>query len=179
MKIKFFALLATTAAMSLAVSAYAEDTSEKTKTKLSANGYETTRSAEKTTAAGTTNSTQDTVSESVDSNGLVKRKVKSTNSSDPSGLLNKKADNAESQVEEKPRGGFKQTTTRSHTDAEGTNISYKTVTDVDVDTSGNVTTTATTEKTVDPKGLMNETTSKDTTKSVNGTVVEHKATTTK
>jgi len=51
---------------------------------------------------------------------------------------------------------------------DGTNVYYKTVTDVDVDTSGNVKTTATTEKTTDPKGLWNKTTTTNTTETVNG-----------
>jgi hypothetical protein len=46
------------------------------------------------------------------------------------------------------------------------------VTDVDVDGSGNVTSTATTEKTTDPKGWMNETKSVSKTKKVNGVVIE-------
>lgn len=173
MKNTLFATLAATAAVALASSAYAANETDKSKTEYYDNGgYESTRSSEKTTAAGTTKASESKVSVDVDSQGHTRRKIKTTNVTDPAGLLNKKAENEESQIEEKARGGFKQITTRKRTDAEGTNTTYQTTTDVDVDTAGNVTTTATTEKTVDPKGMFNETTVKNTHKDVNGQVVE-------
>lgn len=169
-----FATFATTMAMGISAISYAaENESEKTKTRYYDNGgYESTRSSEDTTANGTTHTSESKVGVEVDSNGRAQKKVKTSAVTDPKGLMNKKEDNAESQIEEKPRGGYKLTVTRQHTDANGTNVLYKTITDVDVDEAGNVTTTATTEKTVDPKGLMNETTTKSTTKSINGRVVE-------
>lgn len=173
MKKSLLAALAASASMGLAISAYAEEASEKSNTKYHDNGgYETTSSSQKTNAAGTTSSTNSSVNVDVDSKGNVSREAKSETTTDPEGLMNKKTDNAESEIEEKPRGGYKQTTTRSHKDADGTNVYFKTVTDVDVDSSGNVTTTAKTEKTVDPKGFFNKTTSTSTTKSVNGRIVK-------
>ena len=169
------AILVATAAMGLATSAYAADESAQAKSKVEYKkngGYESTRSADHTTAGGTTHTSESNVSVDVDSQGRIDKEVKSESVTDPKGLMNKKKDTSETEIEEKARGGYKQTTTRKHTDAEGTNTTYKTVTDVDVDADGNVTSTATTEKTVDPKGLMNETTSKSKTKTVNGQVVE-------
>ena len=169
------AMLAASAAVGLAGASYAADESAQVKSKVEYKkdgGYTATRSAERTTPGGTTNSAESKVDVDVDSKGHVDKTVKSESTTDPKGLLNKKKDTSETNIEEKDRGGFKQTTTRKHTDAEGTNTTYKTVTDVDVDSNGNVTTKATTEKTVDPKGLMNSKTSSTKTKTVNGNVVE-------
>jgi hypothetical protein len=68
---------------------------------------------------------------------------------------------------------YKQTTIRKHTDRNGTDTYYKTVTDVTIDSHGNVTSTVNSKKTIKPKGWFNKTESSSKTKSVNGTVVEH------
>ncbi len=173
MKTKLLTLLAASAGMSLATAAYAQEASEKSNTRYHDNGgYESTSTSQKTSAEGTTSTTNSSVNVDVDSKGNVTREAKTETTTDPSGFMNKTTDNAQSEIEEKPRGGYKQTTTRSHKDADGTNIYFKTVTDVDVDSSGNVTTTAKTEKTVDPKGLFNKTSTTSTTKSVNGRIVK-------
>ena len=170
------ALLAATTAVSLASGAYADESSStKANVDYKKNGgYESSRSAQSTDSSGTTVSSDSKVDVDVDSKGHVKRTVKSSTTTDPKGLMNKKSEDGKTVFEEKNNGGYKQTTTRSYTDREGTNVTYKTVTDVDVDNDGNVTTTAKTEKTVDPKGMMNSKTTTSTTKSVNGQVVEQK-----
>ena len=173
---KFRTLLALTAAMGLATAAHAADESAQVKSKVEYKkdgGYESSRTAESTSAAGTTHKSESNVDVDVDSAGRVEKTVSTEATTDPKGLMNKKDNMSETHIEEKARGGYKQTTTRKFTDADGTNVTYKTVTDVDVDNNGKVTSTATTEKTVDPKGLMNEKTTTSKTKMVNGKVVEN------
>ena len=153
------ALLAATTALSLTSAAYAADETVKSKT---------------TTNDGTVISSEKSTDVDVDSNGLVDKTVKSETTTDAKGLMNKKVDNSKTEFKEKKNGGYEQTTTAKHTDAEGTNVILKTTTDVDVDDSGNVTTAAKTEKTVDPKGLMNSKTASTKTKTVNGKTVEAK-----
>lgn len=135
-------------------------------------GYESTRTSERTSKAGTKQTSKSTVDVDVDSDGKVEKSVNSKVVTDPKGLMNKKKNESETNIEEKKNGGYKQVTTRNHVDADGTNTTYETTTDVDIDSKGNVTTTAETKKTVDPEGLMNKTTTTSTTKSVNGKVVE-------
>jgi len=172
-----FALLAVTAAIGLASSAYAADENAEVKSSVDYKkngGYEATRSSEEKTAGGTTTTSKTTVDVDVDGSGKIDKEVKAETATDPKGLLNKKTDTSKTEIEEKARGGYKQVTTTKHKDADGTNVTYKTTTDVDVDNNGNVTTTAKTEKTVDPKGLMNADKTTTTTKSVNGEVVSKK-----
>lgn len=174
---KSLAMLLATAAVGLAMPAFAADESAQVKSKVDYKkdgGYESSRTAEKTTANGTALKSESNVDVDVDSKGRVDKTVKVENSTDPKGLMNAKKDKAETHIEDKARGGYKQTTTRKSTDNNGTDVTYKTTTDVDVDSSGNVTTTATTEKTTDPKGLLNEKTTSTKTKTVNGKVVEEK-----
>jgi hypothetical protein len=169
-----FTLLATTAMLSLASGAFAADESSQVKSKVDYKkdgGYESTRTTEQTTAAGTEKTSKTKVDVDVDANGNVDKTVKKETVNDPKGMMNKTEENSETRIEEKDNGGYKQTTTRKHKDANGTSTTYKTVTDVNVNAAGNVTSTATTEKTVDPKGLMNETTTKSKTKAVNGKTV--------
>ena len=168
-------IIITATAMSLATSAYAASESAQSKATMERKdngGYESTVKSQETTSAGTAKTSESKVDVDVDSKGNVEKTVSTEATADPKGLMNKKTDTSETQIEDKANGGYKQTTTRRHTDAEGTNTTYKTVTDVSVDSSGNVTSTATTEKTVDPKGLMNEKTTTSKTKTVNGKVVE-------
>ncbi|MEI7668882.1 MAG: hypothetical protein WCJ33_02220 [Pseudomonadota bacterium] len=170
----FRILILTTTALTIASPLYASD-SEAVKSKVEYKkdgGYEASRTSEQTTTSGTTNTSNDSTNVDIDSKGYTEKTVKSETTSDPKGMMNKEKDNSETKVEEKARGGYKQTTIRKHVDASGTNTTYKTMTDVDVDANGNVTTTATTEKTTDPKGMMNETTTKTKTKSINGKVIE-------
>jgi hypothetical protein len=160
-------IIITATAISLATSAYAASESAQSKATMERKdngGYESTVKSEETTSAGTAKTSE--------SKGNVEKTVSTEATADPKGLMNKKTDTSETNIEDKANGGYKQTTIRRHTDAEGTNTTYKTVTDVSVDNNGNVTSTATTEKTVDPKGLMNEKTTTSKTKTVNGKVVE-------
>lgn len=167
-------LLAATAAVGLASSAFAADESAQVKSKVDYKkngGYEATRSSEHTTG-NTTHATESKVDLSVDSDGKAEKTIKAESSTDPKGLMNKKKDTSETKIEEKERGGYKQTTTRKHSDKDGTSTTVKATTDTNVDKDGNVKTTAETEKTVDPKGLLNETTTKTKVKAENGKVVE-------
>ncbi len=173
-----FALLSATTMLTMGTGAFAADESAKSTSKVDYKkngGYESTRSSEQTTSDGTAHSSENKVDVDVDSKGNIDKTVKSTSSTDPKGMMNKKKDTSETEIEEKSNGGYKQTTTRNQTDADGTDITYKTTTNVDVDDKGNVVTTATTEKTVDPKGLMNKTKTTSKTKTVNGQVVEKKS----
>lgn len=166
-----------TASIGLATSAFAADESAETKSTLDYKkngGYESKVTSKEVNQSGTSKNTESKVNVDVDSKGNVDKTVSDETTTDPKGLMNKKTDTSETQIEDKANGGYRQTTTRHHTDAEGTNTTYKTVTDVTVDDDGNVTSTATTEKTVDPKGLMNEKTTTSKTKTVNGKVVESK-----
>lgn len=172
---KLFALLAATAAVSLAVSAHAASESAEVKSKMEYKrdgGYEASRSSEQTTPSGTDISSESKVDVDVDSDGLVSKTIKSESKTDPKGFGNRKVDNSKTVFEEKDRGGYKQTTVRTHKDADGTNVKFETITDVDVDSAGNVTTSAKTEKTVDPKGLFNSKTTTSKVKTVNGKVVD-------
>lgn len=170
-----FAVLAATAAVGLASSSYAADETAQDKAKMEYKkngGYVATRSSEHSTD-DTTRSSDSKVDVDVDSNGNVEKTIKSESTTDPKGMMNKKKDTSKTEIEEKANGGYKQTTVRKHTDANGTDTYYKTVTDVEVDNDGNVTSTATSEKTNDPKGWWNETKTTSKTKTVNGRVVEH------
>lgn len=169
------ALLAATAAVTLASASFAAEDKANSKVEYKNNGgYEATRNAETTSASGTTVSSQSKVDVDVDSKGNVTRSITTQNATDPKGMLNTQADNGKTVFEEKSNGGYKQTTERAHTDQQGTDIKLTTVTDVDIDKKGNVITTAKTEKTVDPSGLFNSRTETSTSRSVNGVVVEQK-----
>jgi hypothetical protein len=169
-----YTILAATAALSTATVAYADEEAQvKSTVEMKDNGgYESNVKSEEVTSAGTAKSTEKQVDIDVNSNGLVDKNIKIVKKNDPKGLMNGKKDVSETEIEEKEYGGYKQTTTRKITDANGTNTFYKTITDVSVDTNGNVTSTATTEKTTDPKGWFNKTTVKSTEKTVNGKVIE-------
>jgi hypothetical protein len=172
---KLFAILAATTILASTVPAFAVEESQESKTKTEYKkdgGYDSTTTSSSTNTNGTANTAQSSTNVSVDSKGYVEKTTKSENTSDPKGLMNKEKDTSETTLDEKPRGGYKQVTMRKHLDANGTNIVYTTTTDVDVDANGNVTTTALTEKTVNPKGLMNETTTKTRSKSINGKMIE-------
>ena len=170
-----FSLLAVTAAVSLATSAFAASESAEVKSTMENKkngGYESTRTSDQTMRDGTKVSGESKVDVDIDSDGKVDKTVNNETIKDPKGMLNKKKDMNETEYEEKANGGYKQTTTSKHTDADGTNVTLVTTTDVDVDSSGKVTSVAKTEKTVDPKGLMNKETTTDKTKTVNGKVVD-------
>lgn len=175
MKHSLFTALAATAAISLTSAAFAADPSAEMKSNTTYKkngGYETKASSDQVTASGTAKSAETSVDVDVDSKGNVDKSVKMTATNDPKGLMNAKKDQSQTQIEEKTNGGYKQTTVRKHTEANGTNVYYKTVTDVDVDANGNVSSTTTSEKVTDPKGLWNETKTQSKTKSYNGKVVK-------
>ncbi len=171
------AILTATAVMALVAPAYAATESAQNKSKVEYKdngGYESTRTSEHTTPGGTKHTSESKVDVDVDSDGKIDKTVKTESVTDPKGLMNKETDTAKTEIKEKERGGYVQTTVSKSTDADGTNVTIKATTDVDVDADGNVTTTAKSEKTVDPKGLMNKKTTSSMTKSVNGHVVEEK-----
>jgi len=171
------ALLSATAVLALSGASLAADETVKGESKVEYKedgGYESTRSSKHVTPEGTTHATETEVDVDVDSSGRASKTVKTEAVTDPKGLMNKKKDTSKTEIEEKPRGGYVQTTLSKHTEADGTDVTIKTVTDVDVDTSGNITTTAKSERVVDPKGWLNETKTTSTTKTVNGRVVEQK-----
>jgi len=173
----YLAILAASTMMTLATVSFAADETAESKAKVeykSDGGYEASRNAEHVTSEGTSNTTRENVDVEVDSKGLTSKTSKSYSVSDPKGLMNKKTDNTKTTLQEKERGGYKQTTTSKHTDADGTNVTLVTITDVDVDTNGNVTAVAKTDKTVDPKGMMNKKTTSSMTRTVNGKVVDEK-----
>ncbi len=136
--------------------------------------YNTKSSLEHTTPGGTVHSYDKQVDVDVDDKGRVNKTTETKTKVDPEGLMNTKEDATTTEYEEKPRGGYKQTTIKKHTDDKGANVTIKTTTDVDVAENGEITTTAKSEKTVDPEGLMNSTKTIEETKSINGRVVEQK-----
>ncbi len=170
-----YTLLAATTLMSLATTAYANDPAAKNKSSIDYKdngGYEAERSSERTNASGTKQSSEYNVDVDVDDDGRVSRTIENVKTTDPKGLMNQKQESVKTQIKERDRGGYTQTTVSKHRDANGTDTTYVTTTDLEVDSKGNVTTVAKTEKTVDPKGLMNSTTTTTRTKTVNGKVVE-------
>jgi hypothetical protein len=76
----------------------------------------------------------------------------------------------ETEYETKKNGGYEVESTSEVTTPNGTDKSASHKVDVEVDDHGNVKKTVEHTKTVDPKGLMNKTST--TTKTVNGKVVE-------
>ena len=168
--------LVSTAAIGLASLGYAADESATTSTTMESKtngGYEATSKSSEETPDGTDKSTSTKVNVDVNSNGKVDKTVKTESVTDPKGMWNKKTDKSESRIQEKSNGGYKQTTIIQHTDRSGTDTYYTTVTDVNVDSNGNVTSTVNSEKTTKPKGWFNKTVASSKTKTVNGTVVMH------
>lgn len=161
-------LLALSTAMVLALSAGAYAADEKT------DAYESSTSTERTTTGGTVHSYEKDVDVDVNDKGRLIKSTTTEKKVDPEGLLNTMKDTSTTEYEEKARGGYKQTTTTKHVDPEGANVTIKTITNVDVDANGKITTTAQSEKVVDPEGLMNSTTTTSKTKTVDGVVVEQK-----
>lgn len=176
------AILSATTMLTMGAAAFAADEVAKGETKVEYKddgGYKSTQSSEHVNADGTKTSSEAKVDVDVDKDGQVEKTVKTESTTDPKGLLNAKKDTSKAEVEEKDRGGYKQTVTREHKDSDGTNVKEKSTTDVSVDREGNVTETTKNEKVVDPKGLMNKEKSVSKTKSVNGRVVEETKTTAK
>lgn len=161
-------LLALSTAMLLALSAGAYAADEKT------NEHESSTSTQRTTTGGTVHSYEKDVDVDVDDKGRVNKSTTTETKVDPKGLLNTIKDTSTTEYEEKARGGYVQTTTKKHVDPDGANVTIKTITNVDVDTDGKITTTAKSEKVVDPEGLMNSTTTTSKTKTVDGVIVEQK-----
>jgi hypothetical protein len=167
-------VLAATTVIGLSGSIYAAEDASHVKSNIDYKkngGYEASTTSERTDANGAKSVTQKEVDVDVDAHGNIDKTVKNETITSK-GLMNKKSDTDQTQYQEKERGGYTQTTTRKHKNSDGTDVTYKTVTDVDVDEDGDVTTKATTEKTVDPKGLFNEKTTKSVTKSVNGKIIQ-------
>lgn len=166
-----FAILATTAAMSIAASAHATDASAEAKSDIEYKdngGYEAKISSESKDANGTVKTVKATEDYDVDSDGLGSRTTEKTAVTDPEGLFNKSKNTSKTEVERKDNGGYEKTTTEKSTNADGTNVTTEVNTDVDVNDDGSVKANTTTEKTVDPKGLMNKTTTTIKSKAVNG-----------
>lgn len=171
---KTLASLMFTASLALAGGALAADESHaKADVEHKDNGGYTATRSEKATVGNVDKTLKTEVDVDVDSDGKKSRTVTSKSTNDPSGLMNKSSKEGETTIEEKANGGYKQTTVREGVDSKGTSVYYKTVTDVEIDGKGNVTTTATTDKTTDPKGLFNKTSTSTKVKTVNGKVVEN------
>ncbi len=170
-----FAYLCTTTFLAFVAAGFAANAATESKVEYKENGgYESTKSSEHKAPDGTTHTTESNVDVDVDKNGRVSKLIETESSTDPKGLLNEKKDIAKTEREEKPRGGYKETVTRQHRDADGTDITARTTTDVNVDKQGNVTQIVRVEKIVNPTGLMNETKTVNVTKTVNGKLVEQK-----
>jgi len=165
-------LSAALAAVLTAGTAFAEGTETSVKTDYKKNGgYEKTATTSTTTAGGTAVKSENSTDVDVDSNGKVTKTIKDEKVTDPDGMMNEKRNTTETKVKEKDRG-YERTTKSSNTDAEGTSVSTEAKQNVKVDAQGNVIETIKTEKSVDPKGLMNKSTSETETKKVNGQVVK-------
>ncbi len=134
-------------------------------------GYKAVVKEEDVTPAGTLEKTVTGTVIDVENNGTETRQYYKNQVRDPKGMMNKKTDNSLVRFVEKPRGGYRQITERKINNAAGNDVTYVTVTDVDVDIKGNVTTTAKTTKTVNPKGLMNEKSVTTESKSLNNEVI--------
>ena len=173
---RLFALLITTAAVSLSATSYAEESSESKATleHKKGGGYDATQTSEQTGPGGTKRVNESETDVSVNSKGQISKTTTTESSTDPKGVMNKSKEITKTEIVEKDRGGYKQVTTSRHTDADGTNVILVTTTELEVDDKGNVTTTAQTEKTVDPKGFMNKKTTSTMSKVVNGKVVEER-----
>lgn len=170
---KYYTILAATAAMSIASSAFAADESAEVKTDVEYKdngGYEATASAEQKSADGTLKTTEATEEVEVDDDGMASKTVEKTTTIDPKGLMNKAEKTTELEVEDTENGGYEKTLTKKYVDPNGTNVTVENETEVEVDDEGNVTKTITEEKTVDPKGLFNKKTTTNSTTSVNGKV---------
>jgi len=168
MKTMFTVLAAVSAiALASATGAYAASPENKTTYEAKDNGgYEVKSSSKVETNAGTEKTGERNVDVDVKDNGAKSKKVTTKSATDPKGLMNGKEDKSETKMEQDVDGSSKTVKSDSHMDANGTDV--KTEVETKVDANGNVITE--TEKSVDPKGLMNKTTT--TTKTVNGKVVK-------
>jgi len=162
-----FAILATTAAVSIAASAHAADESAKSKADIDYKdngGYEATLSSENKNADGTAHTAKVTEDVDINDDGTGSRTTEKVTTTDPKGLMNKSKNTAKVEVEQKDNGGYEKTATTKATDSNGTNVVNEVKTDVDVNDDGSVSSETTTKKTVDPKGLFNKTTTESKSK---------------
>ncbi len=169
----FLSVLATTTAIALASTAAFATDGPKSSTEYKAKdngGYEVKAESKVTTPAGTDKKGMNKVDVDVSDEGKVSKDAKTENSSDPKGLMNAKSNTQKSMYKEKADGGYKAEAMQEHKDADGTNMSTKVETEVNVKDNGAVDKVVETTKTTDPKGLMNKKTM--TTKTVNGKVVK-------
>lgn len=134
------------------------------------NGGYHVKSQSDMTTNGTDKTGDHTVDVKVDDQGRVSKSVKSKSTQDPDGLMNAKKQYNETTREQKSDGGYKEKTIHKTRDADGTNIRAETETDVKVKADGTREKTVERTKVTDPKGMMNRT--KETSKTVNGRVVE-------
>lgn len=133
-------------------------------------GYYVESKSDMKTPNGTVKAGDRTVDVKVDDDGHVSKNVKSNSSHDADGLMNAKKQSSETTYKEKSDGGYKEKAVRETRDADGTNVRAEVETDVDVKSDGTREKTVERTKVTDPKGLMNRT--KETTKTVNGKVVD-------
>ncbi len=176
---KPLALLVAVTALSLIHTAHAADASADSQTNVQqkANGgYETTTTDEQNGADGSKTTNDKKVDLTVGSDGKTTKTIKKQ-STTSKGALHKSTDKSTSEYKDKDNGGFKKTKTVTHTNTDGTNVKEKASTNVNVDSKGNVISTEKSEKTTDPQGLMNSTTTTSTTKSVNGAIVDQETNT--
>ena len=129
-------------------------------------GYEVKSKSKAVNAAGTERTGERKVDVEIDDNGSKSKTVTTKSAVDAEGLMNGKEDKAETKMEMNADGSSKTVKSNSHSNFNGTDTSTEVETKVDA--NGNVITE--TEKTVDPKGLLNKSTT--TTKTINGKVVK-------
>lgn len=169
------ALFATTALI-FAQGAFAADPSAKNEATIEYKkngGYESKAASESTATGGTTRASKKTVDVDYDDDGKGSAEVKSEETRDPKGLMNKTTNKDNTSIEEKERGGYVKKTTSEHMNSKGEKVSVDTKIDREVDKDGNVTVEKSTDKAVDPKGLLNKKTTSTTKKTVNGSVTEN------
>lgn len=150
----------------------ADDSKQETKVEIQKNGdYESSRSSEHTAPDGTVHSYEQKTDVDVE-DGRTTKTTETVTKTDPPGLMNSRKDTSKTEIIEKPRGGYTQITTNEHKDLDGTDVTIKTTTEVDVGADGKIITTAKSEKIVNPQGLMNREKTTSQTKSINGRIVE-------
>ena len=167
--------LAITSVLSLAAQAEVVSINESYVKEKANGGYESKVKTEKQTLSGTTKTYEKKVDVNVKSDGNINKVSEVKSITDPKGILNQQSSDSRSRYIEKPNGGYEQVTTSKYTDNNGADVTLITTTIVDVEKNGNVKTTAKTEKTIDPKGLLNKTSSTSEVKILNGKVVESKS----
>jgi hypothetical protein len=133
-------------------------------------GYTAEKSADQVDTNGVKHKADSKTVVDYDSNGNMKRTVTTTDK--VKNGMHSKENSSATEFKQTNDGGYDKTTTTEHTNTDGTNLKSTSNTHASVDAKGNDVTVTKTQNTVDPPGLMNKTTTTNTTKTVNGVVVE-------